>query len=652
MYSQMRAAVINACPTHEGCDGTCAGGPPSSARPVLFGAPASTVQRQQSGPAFTHGRTQAITLGDTLGAYRYTRLAPGTIRLLKVHKAVFRDDAVVCEVVVCPLDDAPQYAALSYCWGTEGNECKILLVPDGKVFAARRSLEAALKRFRAAADSAPLHAREDYLWADAVCINQKDNVEKTEQLLMMEHIYKRAEAVYVDFGDEQPEWRSTYSLMTRAAVAAEKSPPAYDSLPSENDVSYMHYWRLFARPWFTRTWIVQEFVHAKRVMAMLGPCIFWWYELELSFALLISKLEAVPLGRYGMSAAEQTQIRRGIQNYLSIEQIRESIEAGRPNSIRFMELSRRLCVTKAKDKIFALLSLFPEDERAAFDDYSIPAYKIFVRFAIAQVERNRAVQTLDHAGLARRRGNIGGLPSWVPDWTFTSETDSPKKFAVQNKSSSSGSGCPRAQNGAISNGCLILDGFTIDTLLVVQDSPIFDLRARGTTSFFDRGGIKRARWALQWYHGLCASAYSDPNREFVNLLARLCKAADTNKAEGDDVPTVPDLLETYEEFMSMSIDELRRADRAGHMWRFLLAVRECLGLTFCITNKGYMALVPSVAKAGDKIVVFAGREVLFLIRYEPEREGALLVGDVYVHGITASDALAFDGVSKTQIVLE
>ncbi len=45
---------------------------------------------------------------------------------------------------------------------------------------------------------------EVYLWADAICINQKDELEKSHQIVLMEDIYAQAESVYIDLGDVQP----------------------------------------------------------------------------------------------------------------------------------------------------------------------------------------------------------------------------------------------------------------------------------------------------------------------------------------------------------------------------------------------------------------------------------------------------------------
>jgi hypothetical protein len=618
-------------------------------RPVLSGPSDIIVEKGEPHPAVTNGRTWPTTLGDTLGTYQYTILAPRTFRLLKVAKAVFRADAVVCEVIVCPIDHAPKYAALSYCWGDGSNDCRILLVPDGKVFIARKSLAAALKRFRAASDSSPLHGKEEYIWADAICINQDDIAEKTEQLLMMHEIYSRAEAVYVDLGDAHPEWYSAYSLMTMAAVAAEQGSEALASLPPVDDISYVHYWTTFLRPWFTRTWIAQEFILGRRVMGILGPCVFWWAELELSFCLLIPRLHAVPFVRSGIFWPTQKQLRQGAYNFQCLEQMRGKFKSASLDSLLFLELTRSLHATKPKDKIFALLSLFPEDEKKIFKDYSLPAYKVFVQYAVAQVERGRAPELIDQAGLQRRRGGRGNLPSWVPDWTFKEWRNGPKHFSTRQKRPYHASGRLGYRPCFIRDGRLVLSGFLVDSLMVVQDTAVIKLDPARVASYYDRQGFRRARcMALEWYRASCAAVYPDVDQAFASLLIH------TDPGDADNFPIISP-LEAYEEFMCMSFKELRKVDverKNSQVWHYIQTVRDCDGLKFAITERGFMALVPLTAKADDRICVFRGQTVPFLLRNEGGTAGQLLVGDAYVHGIMSGQALELEGVSEMDIVLD
>lgn len=85
-----------------------------------------------------------------------------------------------------PLARAPKYVALSYTW-----EKTIQL--NGRICSVRENLEMALDHLRKDHSELPL-------WVDALCINQKDNSEKSWQAQQMNHMYQNAESVTVWLG--------------------------------------------------------------------------------------------------------------------------------------------------------------------------------------------------------------------------------------------------------------------------------------------------------------------------------------------------------------------------------------------------------------------------------------------------------------------
>ena len=75
--------------------------------------------------------------------------------------------------MVKPLDKHVVYNALSYTWGEQQGNRTIFC--NDKRLKIGENLHQALWRFRQ-------DGRTELLWADAVCINQEDDVEKTEQV--------------------------------------------------------------------------------------------------------------------------------------------------------------------------------------------------------------------------------------------------------------------------------------------------------------------------------------------------------------------------------------------------------------------------------------------------------------------------------------
>jgi hypothetical protein len=84
--------------------------------------------------------------------------------------------------------------ALSYAWGDPRETFEIVV--NGHALEVRKNLYLALHRLRKQDCSRPL-------WVDAVCINQKDLHEKSEQVAIMRDIYEAASEVLVWLGEPQ-----------------------------------------------------------------------------------------------------------------------------------------------------------------------------------------------------------------------------------------------------------------------------------------------------------------------------------------------------------------------------------------------------------------------------------------------------------------
>ncbi|KAE9371929.1 heterokaryon incompatibility, partial [Stipitochalara longipes BDJ] len=86
----------------------------------------------------------------------------------------------------------PLFFALSYVWGdpTKSHEISI----DGKRLAITKNLYLALRSMQSSI-TGTLH-----VWADAICINQEDDTEKSIQIQVMREIYYSASEVRIWLG--------------------------------------------------------------------------------------------------------------------------------------------------------------------------------------------------------------------------------------------------------------------------------------------------------------------------------------------------------------------------------------------------------------------------------------------------------------------
>lgn len=123
--------------------------------------------------------------------YIYERLPrAGQIRLLTLQPGT---GDIHFTLTTANLHEEPEYEVISYCWGDPSNPKSVYC--DGKSIQVTNSLYTAFQRFRK-----PDKPRT--LWADAVCINQKDGVEKGQQVNLMSAIYSQPQTVLIWLGDD------------------------------------------------------------------------------------------------------------------------------------------------------------------------------------------------------------------------------------------------------------------------------------------------------------------------------------------------------------------------------------------------------------------------------------------------------------------
>ncbi|KAJ4202065.1 hypothetical protein NW759_015453 [Fusarium solani] len=187
---------------------------------------------------------------------------------------------------VC-LDDNPAFAALSYVWGDPNIKEAISL--DNQSFPVAKNLAAALKHIRGNWTSRRSPYRVQSLWVDAVCINQQDPDERTQQVQLMSRIYKSAAVVlaWLGPGDHSLAF-STIKLLARemyddtARRFNEEKFSRLDWLqghpslcsddgPEQSGSGFRNLaWSAVATfvrdPYWTRVWIFQEVVLARKLL--------------------------------------------------------------------------------------------------------------------------------------------------------------------------------------------------------------------------------------------------------------------------------------------------------------------------------------------------------------------------------------------------
>lgn len=201
-------------------------------------------------------------LSETWTGYSYTPLQQkGNIRLLRLLPNRDKRALIQCRIFEYPLeasdDDADEvhlYEALSYVWGAEDNLQTVYIQSDNGN-AGPRPLLVTENLFVALT-----HLRSKYiertLWIDAVCIHQKDDAEKSQQVQMMARVYHAAARVVVWLGTATDDDAGDEALRRVHDAAGEKhAQHATHATRAVNRTDEAAIVKLLERPWFRRIWV-------------------------------------------------------------------------------------------------------------------------------------------------------------------------------------------------------------------------------------------------------------------------------------------------------------------------------------------------------------------------------------------------------------
>ncbi|KAM5351814.1 hypothetical protein ACJ41O_004537 [Fusarium nematophilum] len=134
----------------------------------------------------------------------YSKLPEGRFRLIKLLPGKW-DDILKAELFEA--DQSFSYTALSYTWGSRRVLREIVLNGTSKGITV--NLDLALRTLR-------LEHGPVTLWADALCINQEDVADKSEQVSFMNHIFHWATRVHAHVGDPLDRGNLKYEARLKA----------------------------------------------------------------------------------------------------------------------------------------------------------------------------------------------------------------------------------------------------------------------------------------------------------------------------------------------------------------------------------------------------------------------------------------------------
>lgn len=380
--------------------------------------------------------------------YTYDELSGGSssLRLMEILPGTRQED-IACRLYETTLDESTgSYAALSYVWG-DGAETTPIQIND-KTMDIGINLRTALFNMRDLRDPITL-------WADAICINQGNMGECSQQVVIMGEIYRRAKKTIIWLRDEvEGETERAFDLLHKLAAHAEahrekhsasRAEPPNDpkdmihltnqplslleraEVPEEfhryrHDQTIIH---VLESEWWRRSWTTQEILLARKATVVIGTHHIDWDELCFG-------------GNHGVNLGIWSTIQLGfthdtiITPYLSVQLAEATYRNSTESSAKlFLELMIRCQFRGAKkpqDKIYSLLGLVTKTSPSGIDqgqtpktisplgirpDYTLSAGSVYSNFAYQMIYETGSLDILGACAAAATPEYI--LSNLLPD---------------------------------------------------------------------------------------------------------------------------------------------------------------------------------------------------------------------------------------------
>ncbi|KAK5136795.1 hypothetical protein LTR08_002091 [Meristemomyces frigidus] len=427
------------------------------------------------------------------------------------------------------------------------------------------------------------------------------------------------------------------------------------------------------RPWFWRTWIVQEVVLNPHVELVLGAATLTWDELESIVALLEGPIPKIWQLDQAISASElpfsrinrirlrhrrliATPITPTNPDVILVGEItaepgpvaEDDFDAD-PELLDLLLMSRGLGATDPRDKVYALLGLGKHDINA---DYSMSPESVFTDFALQTIgavtdkfasreaaglelssherEVRRAMVLLACAG---RQNQKLDLPSWVPDWTVNLASR-PLIFGLGRRFHAGGSKLGNF-DWQYDVG-LQLSGVLLDTVqavgtVLLESGNESDARAAITSWWVEAQQIALERIA----RSPGSTVYTDAFESMRRRLS-ICK-------HGYYVG------ESRQKRRDSLLNDAETGNDTAHSTLQTLTLGPTRGRVLFASSTGFLGLVPYGTREGDVVFVIRGADVPYVLRsYGDAYE---LIGEAYVQGIMDGEALGMSDLMSQDLMV-
>jgi hypothetical protein len=591
----------------------------------------------------------------SLPKFQYTPLQPRQIRLLRLHGNEKSPKDITASISVVSLDDNPTYRAISYCWGdpTPTHQISLSTHPFGVTETVKQFFLRAIE----------LGYAETSIWIDAICIDQTNIEERSQQVKLMGDVYSKAVEVLIWFGEASDDSHHAIQLLNSPQIRQINNKKASssqvlellgkDPLTRPDSPAWRAMEVFLYRPWFSRLWVVQEGVLSRRAILICGPDTASWSNFDIFLhrclkwqagwcASIVTGSSSAQVPAPGWDTAVAIQSRRA---KLVKHKGFGKMTSGSMTSLLIATSS--LLATDPRDKIYGILNLAEDKDRLYGEpalvepDYSIAAAELYRRATVELMWVNKSLALLGLAGVGWRTVTPD-LPSWCPDYAcynaahyetsrqlghfleWSSATNRSRSYAFEKYSKN------------IDLGELYLTGAKVDVVESI---------GRVWEADFDFDA------ALNWLW--------DSELQFVGLMGK-AKTDFLQTLVGIQYDTIPSVsrFEAFKSFLAKKDEEAEDEDKiAPGVHEFLNSITCCHNRRVCATEGGKLGLVPELSQIGDLLYQIDNLEELLLLRpkttdgtSEISSSKFQLVGTCFNHGLEHEANMARFGGGQAQAI--
>ncbi|KAN0108841.1 heterokaryon incompatibility protein 6 OR allele [Hyaloscypha variabilis] len=576
--------------------------------------------------------------------YQYSPLSDtDDSRLLHIQPGR-KHDKIKCTLSPVSFASKPAYKALSYTWGTDGKTHTIEC--DGKLLPVTANLHSALQRFREKSQVCTI-------WVDAICINQENGPERSQQVRNMRRVYASASQAVIWLGDEIETDSEAFSFIN-AFEKALKSKRGFDwnnprSFFGLHGVNYNTLWKslgeLLQRLWFGRLWIIQEVVMASNARVFCGSQTCSWESMSRMVRFI---------RQHGFHTNFGNPL--GMNTVRVIAYLKDRLRQNRMAELDYLLLlkaTRLFLSTDPRDRFFALHGFLSKDNTDGIQiDYELSYQQVCQNWAMHSIKKG----SLKLLSLAERGPNSKlDLPSWIPDWSSAPEQVSRNPlFGLGFEAA----GEAKAEVSILEDGRVLnVAGLTVD---IIQRVGSYVLGSRKREPVDDKGLLSLPRDEIEWLKecdDIASAAEPYPTGEdFTEAYARMivCNQKMTparfqrGAEDSQDDPNDAFFREGYR-CIRRSLERLPGINPET-MLQYTKSINSVTtGRKFCATKRRYLGWVPGDAAPGDIICILLGAETPYILRPdENDSKYYKLVGETYIHGIMQGEALKWDRILRRE----